>query len=148
MYTSIPIIYLCIYHSGTCALTGTGPSGMPAGLDRHTGMQRHRKLSVVGGGGAGLSLSFNFTRYRKRYENVLWGRTKQIISVILCFVTGTSYTNLALYHHSTVDHPIVCLGLQGFLEVFTFFGGGGEIRYIWGEHYVDHYLLKKWNFTG
>ena len=33
--------------------------------------------------------------------------------------------------------------MQGFLDVFAFFwgGGGGGIGYIWGEHSVeDHYL--------
>ena len=35
---------------------------------------------------------------------------------------------------------------QDFLEVSVLWGG---IGYIWGEHFVeDHYLHKKWNFTG
>ena len=46
----------------------------------------------------------------------------------------------------------VCLALpiQGFLEVFAFFwGGGGRVDLGGGEHSVeDHYLHKKWNFTG
>ena len=45
IYVSIPIIYLCIYHSGACALTGTGPSGTPDGLDRHTGPRTSTPLS-------------------------------------------------------------------------------------------------------